>query len=162
VNLFEFGQAWKFGFAKNSDLPRSTHKRYTEAQREHLLATSVSVSLPLEPPFRDEPFSILDELVAEKTAGKKKKIVATATATGIPLLRAPRRNADALAEIGVVRMERITGKGRPQTIIRITPSGRERFLDYIDELESVVREVQRSRKRKGSPTRAVPATSTSQ
>ncbi len=72
------------------------------------------------------------------------------------------RHLHALAEIGIVQMERITGKGRPQTIVRITSSGRERFLEYIDELESLVREVQRSRKRKGSPTRTVPANSTSQ
>lgn len=72
------------------------------------------------------------------------------------------RHLHALAEIGVVQMERITGKGRPQTIVRITNSGRDRFLDYIDELETVVREVQRSRKRKASPARTVPARSTSQ
>lgn len=72
------------------------------------------------------------------------------------------RHLHALAEIGVVQTERITGKGRPQTIVRITASGRDRFLDYIDDLESVVREVQRARKRKASPARTVPATSTSQ
>ncbi|HEV3154781.1 MAG TPA: transcriptional regulator [Candidatus Baltobacteraceae bacterium] len=72
------------------------------------------------------------------------------------------RHLHALAELGIVDMVRIKGKGRPQTIVRITSDGRSRFLDYIDELESVVREVQRSRKRKASPTRTVPATSTSQ
>ena len=72
------------------------------------------------------------------------------------------RHLHALAELGIVQMERITGKGRPQTIVRITADGRNRFLDYIDELEAVVREVQRARKRKGSPVRTVPASSTSQ
>ena len=72
------------------------------------------------------------------------------------------RHLHALGEIGIIRTERITGKGRPQTIVRITPEGRDRFLDYIDELESVVREVQRSRKRKTSPGRTTPASSTSQ
>ena len=72
------------------------------------------------------------------------------------------RHLHALGEIGIVTMERVTGKGRPQTMVRITASGSARFLDYIDELESLVREVQRSRKRKTSPTRTVPATSTSQ
>ena len=72
------------------------------------------------------------------------------------------RHLHALAEIGIVHMERVTGKGRPQTIVRITSGGSTRFLEYIDELESLVREVQRSRKRKSSPTRTVPATSTSQ
>jgi len=72
------------------------------------------------------------------------------------------RHLHALSELGVVRTDRVTGKGRPVTFVRITADGRERFLEYIDELESVVREVQRARKRKSSPARTVPATSTSQ
>lgn len=72
------------------------------------------------------------------------------------------RHLHALAEIGIVETRRITGKGRPQTLVRITREGRERFLAYIDALEAVVREVQRSRKRKTSPARTVPANSTSQ
>lgn len=72
------------------------------------------------------------------------------------------RHLHALAELGIVETRRITGKGRPQTIVRITREGRERFLDYIDALEAVVRDVQKARKRKASPTRSVPANSTSQ
>lgn len=72
------------------------------------------------------------------------------------------RHLHALAEMGIVAMQRITGKGRPQTIVRVTREGSERFLNYIDELEGVVRDVQRARKRKASPARTVPANSTSQ
>lgn len=72
------------------------------------------------------------------------------------------RHLHALAEMGIVEMRRVTGKGRPQTIVRITRAGRERFLEYIDALENVVRDVQRVRKRKGSPSRTTPANSTSQ
>lgn len=72
------------------------------------------------------------------------------------------RHLHALAELGIVETRRITGKGRPQTIVRITREGRDRFLNYIDALEAVVREVQRSRRRKASPTRTLPANSTSQ
>lgn len=72
------------------------------------------------------------------------------------------RHLHALAELGIVQAQRTTGKGRPQTIVRITAQGRERFLDYIDALEHVVRDVQRSRKSKGSPARTVPVSSTSQ
>ncbi len=66
VNLFEFGQQWRFAFAKNSDLPRSRSPKYTPAQQQYLLATSVKVTWPLEPPFRDEPFTLLDEVIAER------------------------------------------------------------------------------------------------
>jgi predicted ArsR family transcriptional regulator len=51
------------------------------------------------------------------------------------------RHLHALAEVGVVAMERVTGRGRPATTVRITTEGRRRFLAYIDELESVVRDV---------------------
>jgi predicted ArsR family transcriptional regulator len=51
------------------------------------------------------------------------------------------RHLHALAEVGVVEMERVTGRGRPATTVRITIDGRRRFLAYIDELESVVRDV---------------------
>jgi predicted ArsR family transcriptional regulator len=52
------------------------------------------------------------------------------------------RHLHALAEVGVVTLERRRGQGRPVTIVRITPDGRKRFLAYVDELESVVRAVQ--------------------
>lgn len=64
VNVFEFSQRWRFVFAKNEDLPASSHSGYTAYQRRHLLATMVPVSWPPRPPFSDEPFSLMDELLA--------------------------------------------------------------------------------------------------
>ena len=72
------------------------------------------------------------------------------------------RHLHALAEEGIVETERRTGIGRPQTIVRITHAGRARFLAYIDALEAIVREVQRSTKENESPIRTMPARSTSQ
>jgi predicted ArsR family transcriptional regulator len=51
------------------------------------------------------------------------------------------RHLHALAEEGIVTMERVRSGGRPQTTVTITPAGRERFMAYVDELESVVRAV---------------------
>lgn len=68
VNLFEFGQVWRFAFAKNTDLPRTRSTKYKSKQRQYLLATSVKVTWPLQRPFRDEPFSLLDEMVRQKDA----------------------------------------------------------------------------------------------
>jgi len=51
------------------------------------------------------------------------------------------RHLHALAELGVIDMSRKTGQGRPQTIVRITEDGRDRFLAYIDTLEEIVRSV---------------------
>jgi hypothetical protein len=75
VNLFGFYGEWKFVFAKNSDLPRlkgqrGAGKALTESQRNELLATSMPMQHPHIHPYRDEPWSILDELVeSRRTAG---------------------------------------------------------------------------------------------
>lgn len=63
VNLFAFGDEWRFSFARNSDLPGSRYSRYSEYQRQHLLATMVDVSWPPQPPFRADLFELLDEMI---------------------------------------------------------------------------------------------------
>lgn len=63
VNVFEFGKEWRFAFAKNQDLPTSSFRGYTEYQRRHLLATMVTVHWPPRPPFREDPFALMDELL---------------------------------------------------------------------------------------------------
>jgi len=65
VNLFEFGEEWRFAFAKNRDLPRSPSKHYTPEQRQYLLQTTPKITWPLQPPFCSEPFSLLDEMLSE-------------------------------------------------------------------------------------------------
>ena len=53
------------------------------------------------------------------------------------------RHLQALAEVDVVVLEKSKKKGcRPRTVCRVTSFGRERFLSYIQALESVVREAQ--------------------
>jgi len=54
------------------------------------------------------------------------------------------RHLHALSETGIVSLSRVRGPGRPTTTVRITRSGRARFLAYIDELEAVVRAVNES------------------
>ncbi|MDQ6767876.1 MAG: transcriptional regulator [Candidatus Eremiobacteraeota bacterium] len=51
------------------------------------------------------------------------------------------RHLSALAEMDIVAVSKESNGGRPATICRITKSGRTRFLSYIDELETVVRDV---------------------
>jgi hypothetical protein len=69
VNLFAFENQWRFVFAKNSDLPRSTYKKYTPAQQAKLLASLVSVSWPPRPPFSDEPYVLMDEILKTSSSG---------------------------------------------------------------------------------------------
>lgn len=51
------------------------------------------------------------------------------------------RHLSALADMGIVATSKESGAGRPTTTCRITKSGRSRFLTYIDQLETVVRDV---------------------
>ena len=66
VNVFAFEEKWRFVFAKNTDLPRSSYRKYTPYQRQHLLATLVTVSWPPSPPFRDEPFTLMNEIIQKR------------------------------------------------------------------------------------------------
>lgn len=62
------------------------------------------------------------------------------------------RHLHALAETGIVDLARETGNGRPATLVRITDSGRARFLSYIDELETVVRAVNATEPQRSATT----------
>ncbi len=62
VNLFAFEEKWRFAFALNDDLPRSTFKKYPPAIRRKLLATLMPVSWPLRPPYIESPIPLLERL----------------------------------------------------------------------------------------------------
>jgi len=73
VNLFGFYGEWKFVFAKNEDLPRLQGKRgpaahLSQVQRNELLAPSMRMQHPIIPPFGPEPWTLLDELIADGKA----------------------------------------------------------------------------------------------
>ena len=68
VNLFEFGHKWHYGFIRNRDLPRSRYRKYTEYQRQNLLATTVRLTWPLTSPFVEDPFVLIAEIVRERRA----------------------------------------------------------------------------------------------
>ncbi|HEX8324471.1 MAG TPA: transcriptional regulator [Tepidisphaeraceae bacterium] len=50
------------------------------------------------------------------------------------------RQIQALNDEGLIDVEKSFVKNRPQTKCRMTPDGRQRFVDYIGELERVVRD----------------------
>lgn len=71
VNLFEFGQQWRFAFIHNFDLPRSNSPKYTPAQQKYLLQTTPPITWPLQHPYEPEPWSLLDRIVREKSSRKR-------------------------------------------------------------------------------------------
>ena len=66
VSVFAFDGIWRFVFAKNADLPASSFRKYSEYQRRHLLATLVAVRWPPEPPFHEEPFTLMNEIIQNR------------------------------------------------------------------------------------------------
>lgn len=63
VNLFAMEEEWRFAFALNEDLPRSKYKKYTPFQQSQLISSSIKITYPLQEPFVDDPFILLDRLI---------------------------------------------------------------------------------------------------
>jgi len=57
------------------------------------------------------------------------------------------RHLKALENEGLVEMWKRFRNNRPQTLCRLTPSGRKRFIEYIQELERVVKDASLSEKK---------------
>lgn len=50
------------------------------------------------------------------------------------------RHLQVLLDDGIVDIEKSFVRNRPQTLCRLTPKGRQRYLDYLTVLEQVVRD----------------------
>lgn len=67
VSLFQFGDTWRFAFALNSELPRSTYNKYDEKEeRPYLLKSNMKITWPLSPPYQASPFPLLNWIVNKK------------------------------------------------------------------------------------------------
>jgi hypothetical protein len=63
VSCYAFEGKWRFVFARNSDLPSSNYRLYSEEQRKFLIASLIPVSWPPEPPFYANLRDLLDEMI---------------------------------------------------------------------------------------------------
>ena len=66
INCFAFEDKWQWVFVKNSDLPRSTYRKYTPVQQSNLLASLVTVTLPVSGAFTTDLFELLDQLISQR------------------------------------------------------------------------------------------------
>lgn len=55
------------------------------------------------------------------------------------------RHVQLLAEHNLIETDRHSGAGRPQSTYRLTDAGRQRFVDYVEQLEQVVSDAAGSR-----------------
>ncbi len=63
VCLFAFGNVWRYAFAANMDLPRTTWPKYTPKQQEYLLKSSMGITWPVPSPFSTDLFAILERVI---------------------------------------------------------------------------------------------------
>jgi DNA-binding HxlR family transcriptional regulator len=61
------------------------------------------------------------------------------------------RHLQVLQEAALVAIEKGYDHNRPQTVIRITAEGRQRYLGYLEVLEQVVRDAASAAKGAGAP-----------
>ena len=64
------------------------------------------------------------------------------------------RHLQVLQEAGLVAIEKGYDHNRPQTIVRLTAEGRQRYLGYLEVLEQVVRDASSAAKGAGAPPHA--------
>lgn len=64
------------------------------------------------------------------------------------------RHLDVLKEARLVEIWKGYEGRRPQTLVRLTKNGRQRFLDYLQELERLVSDAQRATSAAARPARS--------
>lgn len=67
------------------------------------------------------------------------------------------RHLDVLREAGLVEIWKGYDNRRPQTLCRLTPEGRSRFAEYLQELEKVIRDAMPKAARKPDRVPEMPA-----
>lgn len=66
VNCFGFRNYWEFGFALNSDLPRSRFRGYTEDQQKYLLSSLMPITWPIQAPYTQDVESLLRTIIERR------------------------------------------------------------------------------------------------
>lgn len=64
------------------------------------------------------------------------------------------RHLKVLQESGLVEVRKGHNRNRPQTLCRITPRGRERFLEYLNALEQVISDAEEAARAASSARRS--------
>jgi len=66
------------------------------------------------------------------------------------------RHLDVLREAGLVEIWKGYDNRRPQTLCRLTPEGRARFVEYLQELEKVIRDAMPKAAKNPAPASEIP------
>lgn len=65
VNLYRIEDEWRFAFIKLTDLPRS-EGNYPDELRQQLSKSLPKLTIPLEDPFTDDLYELMDDIIEER------------------------------------------------------------------------------------------------
>jgi hypothetical protein len=65
VNLYRIEDEWRFAFLRVEDLPRSKGN-YPEGLREQLARSQIKLTIPLQDPFTDDLYGLMDEVLRDR------------------------------------------------------------------------------------------------
>jgi len=65
VNLYKVKDKWDFAFLRVEDLPRSKGN-YPDGLREKLARSQIRLTIPLQEPFTDDLYGLMDEVLARR------------------------------------------------------------------------------------------------
>lgn len=70
VGLYQFGNTWRFAFAKNEELPRSKERRATKRSSyispedaHYLIKGTLPITWPLDAPYTEDLFALMDSML---------------------------------------------------------------------------------------------------
>jgi hypothetical protein len=69
INLYKIMDEWNFAFLKVEDLPRSKGN-YPDGLREQLARSQIRLTIPLQEPFRDDLYGLMDEVLEERDSSQ--------------------------------------------------------------------------------------------
>lgn len=67
VCMFRFENEWDFGFILPDDLPRTKKYSWPEELRETHSASFPDITLPVQEPYTDDLFELIDEIIDERS-----------------------------------------------------------------------------------------------
>lgn len=71
VNLYKVKDEWDFAFLKVEDLPRSKGSSYPEGLREKLARSQIKLTIPLQDPYTDDLYGLMDEILEQRGENKR-------------------------------------------------------------------------------------------
>lgn len=68
VPLYPFCGKWEFAYLLNAECRHTTSRKYTDTQKQYLLATTEKITFPLSPPWTEDLAEILERYISNKKA----------------------------------------------------------------------------------------------